>query len=130
MFGGSSSTMVAKNMDHFVHLLDHSTKDDRIDPRAEDNEAIRAASENGHDKVVKLLLDHKRNPVDPTAKNNEAIKAASENESDKVVKLLLKVTLNPDESQKSAAGRESARIPVSCMFPWRARMGPYACGTR
>jgi len=63
-------------------------RSDRVDPSAGDNEAIRRAFKNGHDKVVALLLKDPR--VDPSANNNEAIKWASFNGHDKVVVLLLK----------------------------------------
>src|SRR3972149_2665922 len=51
--------------------------DPRVDPSANDNNAIRFASENGCDKVVKLLLTDPR--VDPSADNNYAIRFASRN---------------------------------------------------
>jgi len=51
------------------------------------NDAIKWASENGHHKVVKILLQDKR--VDPSADDNCAIKWASDNGHHKVVKLLL-----------------------------------------
>jgi hypothetical protein len=39
-------------------------KDERVDPSAQSNAAIRYASENGHSLVVELLLKDKR--VDPS----------------------------------------------------------------
>ena len=58
-----------------------------FDPSVNDNFAIRFASQNGHTKVVKVLLDDPR--VDPSADNNWAIRFASENGHIEVVKLLL-----------------------------------------
>ena len=56
-------------------------------PHANDNKAIRIASEHGNADLVRLLLADPR--VDPTAHNNEAIRAASHNGYTYVVKLLL-----------------------------------------
>lgn len=46
-----------------------------VNPACADNFCIRAASENGHLEVVKVLLQDPR--VDPAAVNNYAIKNAS-----------------------------------------------------
>ena len=59
-------------------------KDSRVDPAANNNEAIRYANSNGHVEVVKLLLKDSR--VDPAARNNAAIWSTSERTD--VVKLL------------------------------------------
>jgi hypothetical protein len=61
--------------------------DQRVDPAAENNWAIRNASANGHAGVVKLLFADQR--VDPAADNNFAIRTASSNGYAGVVKLLL-----------------------------------------
>jgi len=58
-----------------------------IDPSAENNYAIRVASENGHLAVVNRLLADER--VDPSADNNFAIRWASENGHLAVVNRLL-----------------------------------------
>ena len=58
-----------------------------MDPSVNDNRAIQLASQNGHDKVVALLLADPR--VDPGADDNEAIYMASLNGYHKVVALLL-----------------------------------------
>jgi len=58
-----------------------------VDPTADDNYAIRVASERGHVEVLKILLSDKR--VDPTAGDNRAILWASENGHVEVVKILL-----------------------------------------
>jgi ankyrin repeat protein len=63
-------------------------RDPRVDPTAFYNEAIRLASENGHLKVVQLLLRDDR--VDPSDDNNYAIRWASSNGHLKVVQLLLR----------------------------------------
>ena len=62
-------------------------KGGKVDPTARDNQAIINASENGHVKVVELLLKDGR--VDPTAQNNQAIINASIIGRTKVVELLL-----------------------------------------
>jgi len=60
--------------------------DERVNPAAWDNEAIRLASWYGNTKIVKLLLADER--VDPTANDNYAIRWASENGNTEIVKLL------------------------------------------
>jgi len=69
---------------------------DVFDPTADNNRAIRWASENGHVEVVKILLSDKR--VDPTADNNLAIRRASEKGHVEVVKILYQH--NPDHYNK------------------------------
>jgi len=64
-------------------LLSHN----RVDPSANNNEAIRLASSNRNLKIVKLLLNDNR--VDPCANNNEAIQCACKNGHTKIVKALL-----------------------------------------
>jgi hypothetical protein len=65
----------------------------QVDPSAEDNHVICAASIYGHTKVVKRLLeardDSGRMRVDPSARDNEAIRNASNYGNVGVVKLLL-----------------------------------------
>ncbi len=51
-------------------------QDERIDPSADDNEAIILASKYGNSEIVKLLLQDKR--VDPSARDNMAIRSAFE----------------------------------------------------
>ncbi len=58
-----------------------------VNPAADNNYAIRWASQNGHLEVVKILLNDKR--VDPAAINNWAIQMASINGHIEVVRLLL-----------------------------------------
>ena len=58
-----------------------------VDPSANDNYAIRLASQNGHVETVKLLLEDNR--VDPSANNNYSIKEASRNGHMEIVKLLI-----------------------------------------
>jgi len=60
--------------------------DERVDPSAQDNYAIRWASEKGHLEVVKLLLADKK--VDPSADDNYALRWASVKGHVEVVKLL------------------------------------------
>ena len=58
-----------------------------VDPSANNNDAIRCASWNGHVEVVKLLLNDPR--ADPSANNNYAICLASRGGHVDVVELLL-----------------------------------------
>jgi len=61
-----------------------------IDPSADDNYAIRIASENGQTDVVKVLLaDSRLSPDNPSADDNYAICIASSNGHTDVVKVLL-----------------------------------------
>jgi hypothetical protein len=80
-----------------------------IDPGANNNEAIREASKNGHTKVVELLLKDRR--VNP----NEALRDASKNGHIKVVKLLLKdrrvnPTVNNNEALREANKNGHTRV--------------------
>ena len=67
----------------------------RVDPTAEDNYAVRKASQNGHSAVVEALLawegdgDLEGLKVDPTVKDNEAVLFASEYGRLEVVNALL-----------------------------------------
>jgi len=51
--------------------------DPRVSPQADNNDAIRIASHNGHTEIVKILLMDPR--VDPESNDNAAIKKAHEN---------------------------------------------------
>jgi hypothetical protein len=70
-----------------VPLLKLLLADQRVNPSADDQRAIRLASKNGHTEVVKLLLADQR--VDPSADAQVAIHLATENGHAEVVKLLL-----------------------------------------
>jgi ankyrin repeat protein len=61
--------------------------DPRVDPKANDNHAIRISSKNGHTEVVRLLLNDPR--VDPSANNNTAIRLSSKNGHTEVFLMLL-----------------------------------------
>ena len=61
--------------------------DPRVNPAAQNNDAIRLASQYGHTDIVKILLSDPR--VNPNADNNYAIGLASENGHTDVVKILL-----------------------------------------
>ena len=51
-------------------------KNSKVDPSANDNQAIGIASQHGHVKIVKLLLEDKR--VDPSDNKNYAIRIANQ----------------------------------------------------
>jgi ankyrin repeat protein len=55
----------------YINIVKLLLLDDRVDPGANDNCAIRLASKNGHLEIVKLLLSDEQ--VDPSADNNYAI---------------------------------------------------------
>lgn len=59
----------------------------RVDPTIENNRAIRDASFNGHDDIVKILLTHPL--VDPNANNSEALLSAIINGHKEIVELLI-----------------------------------------
>ena len=70
--------------------------DDRIDPTADNNTAIRKAAEHGLDRVVALLLSDPRvNPaavdnfINPTSESDDAIQLAAQYGDATIVKLLL-----------------------------------------
>ena len=79
---------VDKNESNDLKWLIEEYKLAAKDLRADDNCAIRCASENGHDKVVELLMT-KLTVEDLRAWDNYAIRCASENGHDKVVELLM-----------------------------------------
>ena len=81
-------------------------QDTGVDPAADDNCAIRLASENGHTSVVELLLQDTR--VDPAAADNNAIQLASRNGHTSVVQLLLEDTrVDPAADDNYAIRRAS-----------------------
>ena len=80
-----------------VRVVELLLIDRRIDPSADNNDAIRLASYNGHTEIVRLLLADSR--VDPRY-DNYAIRFASENGHAEVVKLLADRELM-DKTKKS-----------------------------
>src|SRR2546426_6337866 len=80
-----SSDFVARN--GHVDVMKLLLADSRVDPAADNNDAIRSAAANGHIDVVKLLLADKR--ANPVAVGNAAIKHVARNGHTDVVKLLL-----------------------------------------
>lgn len=79
-----------------VHVL---LQNPDVNVSCDNNFCIRAASENGHHEIVRILLHEAlKTPeiIDPGAKNNYAIKAAAENGHIEVVRsLLLSNKVNP-----------------------------------
>lgn len=61
--------------------------DPRVDPVANDDQAIRFSASRGHTEVVKILLSQQK--VDPTARNYFAVNYAATNGHLEVVKLLM-----------------------------------------
>ena len=55
----------------YLEIVQELLKDNRVDPSANNNDAIQWASGNGHLEVVEELL--KDNRVDPSANDNYAI---------------------------------------------------------
>ena len=87
-------------------------RDDRVDPGADDNHAIRVASRYGHLKMVRKLLKDSR--VDPSALDNHAIQVASRNGHALVVRELLKDSrVDPSANNNKAIGWASWRNRLS-----------------
>jgi hypothetical protein len=68
-------------------IVERLLEDDRVDPSADDNYAVRLAAQNGHLAVVERLLQDER--VDPSADNNDAVRMAARNGHLAVVDRLL-----------------------------------------
>ena len=80
--------------EHSSRALHEEKPSFRVDPSANNNYAIQLASKNGHEVLVKLLLDLPlERGVDPSAKNNYAIRYASVYDYTSIVKLLLDLPL-------------------------------------
>ena len=62
------------SLDHQIESLHDSEIDEGVDVTAGDNEALREASLNGHESVVKVLVEH---GADVTAQDNYALRIAS-----------------------------------------------------
>ena len=60
---------------------------DEVDPCADDNYAIRKASENGHTDIVQILLACA--DMDPSVKDNYAIRKARKHGHTEIVQMLL-----------------------------------------
>jgi ankyrin repeat protein len=74
-----------------VQVVERLLLDPKINPSAEDDEAIIIASDRGHVQVVERLLDHQGSKrVNPEARMNLAIICASANGRIEVVERLLK----------------------------------------
>ena len=96
-----------KSVLEHVELVQLFLKLTDIDPSANDNYAIRKASENGHAEVVKALLADPR--VNPSAEDNSAICMASEEGHTDVVKVLLADSrVNPSADKNYAIRLASA----------------------
>ena len=86
---------------------------DKVDPSADNNRAIRFTSQNGHLEIVKLLLANDK--VDPSADNNYAIRLASLNGHSEIVKLLLandKVDPSADNNYAIAWASRNGHLEV------------------
>ena len=77
------SDVVEKDVDEKIQALQK-----KIDPAANDNEAIQVAAQNGHTETVRMLLEDRR--VDPTTGNNRAITMAAKRGHTEIVRELLK----------------------------------------
>ncbi|KAJ3101017.1 hypothetical protein HDU97_001717 [Phlyctochytrium planicorne] len=82
----------------------------RCNPATDGNDALRWACMEGHDEVVKILLDSNR--VDPSAESNEALRWASRNGHLKVVELLLAT----NKVDPSAEDHEALRWASKCGY--------------
>ena len=85
----------------YLAIVNRILLHNRVDPSADDNDAIRSASYNGHGDVVKRLLLDER--VDPSADDNWAIRFASYNGHGDIVKrLLLDKRVDPSADDNAA----------------------------
>jgi hypothetical protein len=98
-----------------LQFIESLVGDERVDPSAEDNGAIRRASKYGHHECVALLLADER--VDPSAANNVAIRVASLNGHHECVALLLA----DERVDPSAKNNEAIR--------WASSKGHHECVT-
>jgi ankyrin repeat protein len=99
----------------------------RVDPSAENDYAIKWASNNGHLEVVQLLLSDPR--VDPSTNDNAAIRWASGNGHLEVVQLLLSDTrVNPSAMDNYAIqlASEKGHLEVVQLLLSDARVDPSA----
>ncbi|KAF7130889.1 hypothetical protein CNMCM5793_003759 [Aspergillus hiratsukae] len=81
-----------------LSAIDLDSKDERGRTAMYDN-VLRAASAEGHDKIVRLLLE---DGADPNAQSGSALLAASKEGHDKIVKLLLNQGADPNPQSGSA----------------------------
>lgn len=74
----------------------------QVDPRMDNNRAIRNASYNGHTEIVRILLQHPL--VDPSALDNDALISAAANGHHEIVSMLLAHPLirNNEEARRLA----------------------------
>jgi ankyrin repeat protein len=103
------NTLINACKDGHVDVVKLLLNNDRVDPAADDNDAIQWACRNGHEKVVELLLADGR--ADPAADNNFAIYWACREGHDKVVKLLV------------ADGRVDPAADNNMAIHWACRKG-------
>jgi hypothetical protein len=88
------------NLDFLIYL------DDRMDPFANSNIAVRFAAANGYVNIVDRLLDDER--VDPSANGNKALINATENGYFNVVSRLL------EDDRTDPAARNNEAIKFAC----------------
>lgn len=115
------------NFNEYPEIVELLLKDGRVDPVAEDNNAIKFASENGHTETVKLLLQNSR--VDPGARDNYAIRFASKNGHLEIVKLLLQDSRVNPGAQNNCAIRwasENGHLEVVRILLQDSRVDPGA----
>jgi hypothetical protein len=79
--------LINASYDGHLTIVERLLQDKRVDPSADDNKAIRWASDNGYLAVVERLLQDER--VDPSANNNAAIQWAASNSRLAIVERLL-----------------------------------------
>src|SRR5690606_6818132 len=72
-----TTTLSYASTNGHLEIVQELLKDNRVNPSAQGNEAIRVASKNGHLEIVRELL--KDNRVDPSTLNNWTIREASRN---------------------------------------------------
>ncbi len=122
--GDRNNRCLDNDFNKVFHLL---LQDNRVDPSAEDNFAIRDTSTNGKTELVKLLLQDNR--VDPSARKNEAIINACMYGEIEVIKLLLQdKRADPSDCDNKAIKRASKKgeIEVVALLLKDKRVDPSA----
>jgi ankyrin repeat protein len=90
-----------------IEIINRLLEENRVDPSADNNKAIRIASQKGHLDIVNRLLEDPR--VDPSAYNNSAIKWASQNGHFDIVNRLLEDPRVDPSSENNEAIRLASR---------------------
>jgi hypothetical protein len=101
--------------DGHIAVVERLLQDERVDPSADNNYAVRLAARDGHIAVVERLLQDER--VDPSAGDNYAVRWAAENGHLAVVERLLE-----DDRVDAAVALRHSRPEHRKRFECRERL--------